>query len=199
METKEYYSFLGQRLTYEQTLKIDKHMVIVKQDGVRKRFELFTLGALHGIYYFRNLDEDIELIKERYNRSSVCILTKMIEQNGFTQYWSDSWNKDGSFLTSRIDVYDSDDRQIYWGIINEDGISIEEVMKRKYRDSHKYLYIFFYNEDGTFKSAKIDSDIDYEDGAFYPENVGDPDLDFTWEGNEFYQHAEPKIPENIIV
>lgn len=72
-------------------------------------------------------------------------------------------------------------------------------MKVKYCDSRRHLYEFFYNQDGTFESAKIDSDIDYEDGTFYPEIVGDPELDFTWEGNEYCQHAEPKIPGNIIV
>lgn len=125
METKEYYSFLGLSLTYEQTLKINEYKVVVKLGGLRKRLELYTSGVLDGVYYFRSLDENFELIKERYIGSAVCILTKMIEQNGFTQYWSDSWNDDGSFLTSRIDVYDSSDRQIFWGIINEDGISVE--------------------------------------------------------------------------
>lgn len=199
METKECYSFLGHSLTYEQTLKIYDHEVIVKEGGERKRIELYEHGTLSGIYYFRDPEEDIELIKERYNGCSICILTKMIEQDGFIQYWSDSWNNDGSFLTSRIDVYDSADRQVYWGIINEDGISVEEIMKVKYGDTREYLYKFYYNQDGTFEYATINSDIEYEDGMFYPENVGEPDLEFTWEGNEYYQQAEPKIPGDIIV
>ncbi len=198
MVTKEYYSFLGHSLTYEQTLKISDYNITVKEGGERKRIELYKNGILSGIYYFRDSNEDIELIKERYAGCSVCILTKMIDQNGFTQYWSDSWNNDGSFLTSRIDVYDYLDRQIYWEIIGEDGTSIEEVMKVKYGSSQRFLYMFHYNEDGTFESATIDSDIDYKGGSFYPEDIGDPDLDFTWEGNEYYQQAEPKIPGKII-
>jgi hypothetical protein len=35
---------------------------------------------------------------------------------------------------------------------------------------------------------------------FKPQDIGvRDDVLFTCEGNEYYQHAEPKIPENIIV
>jgi hypothetical protein len=39
-----------------------------------------------------------------------------------------------------------------------------------------------------------------KNGYFKPQDIGvRDDVLFTWEGNEYYQNAEPKIPENIIV
>lgn len=199
METKEYYTFLGHKIQFEQTKKILGYKTLIKLNGVRKLKELFENGECIGVYYFRSLEEDIDSIRNQYLGLYICILTVMEEQNGYTQYKSDTWLADGSFMNSRIDVYDSEDRQIYFGVLNPEGTGFISVLKVKYMDNGEELYNFHYNSDGTFKYCDLHSDIDYEDGQFHPSDIGDPDLDFTWEGNEYYQHAEPKIPGNIIV
>ena len=39
-----------------------------------------------------------------------------------------------------------------------------------------------------------------KNGYFKPQDIGvRDDVSFTWDGYEYYQHAEPKIPENIIL
>lgn len=199
METKEYYSFLGHKISFEQTKKMQGYSIMIKLNGFRKREELFKNGECYSVYYFRSFDEDIAVIRNQYSGVNICILTVMEEQGGYTQYRSDTWEADGTYRNSRIDVYDSNDRQIYFGVLNPEGTDLISVLKVKYMDNGEELFNFHYNSDGTFKYCGLHSDIDYEDGTFHSGDIGDPNLDFTWEGNEYYQHAEPKIPGEIIV
>jgi hypothetical protein len=114
-------------------------------------------------------------------------------ENGFKIHEIRSY-QNNVLIDKVIKVYDLNDKIIcYRDYEIEDGNILSYVTEKKYYDENEnLLYSFDYNEDGT---CFLISNEQEDQADIYAWSVGEPDVSFTWDGFEYYQNAEPLIPE----
>ncbi len=199
METIEYRSDDNKRLSSEQVLKNKAYYELYKVDGYRRRELFFKNGELQHVEYYASVDESDVGVLSLYANVIVCIYRLITEVNGYRRYDGIIYSPEGVILQKEIMIYNSFDQFVYSANINTLDGSLSNVTKWAYGPEGELDYEFDYNNTGDFIKCHIHKiDDENPNGYFKPEDIGvRADVSFTWEGNEYYQHAEPKIPEII--
>ena len=192
----KYTNEYSDSITESQAINIGtftKHFFI--SDKLKKN-EHYTDGNIQYVEYFLEIDEEDIQIRSQYSNIGITFYKEEIIQGNYRKYNVEDQDPDGTISSKRIEVLDQNNDIIYSSVLDVDTNEVETIFKSAYDDNGEYLYEFEYNLDGTLDQVDIMISDDYHPtGTFRPEDIGvDPELQFSWEGFEYYQNAEPIIP-----
>lgn len=170
----------------------------------------------HGVSYYSKIyyENDLPIIEETYKDGELVNTSKFVSseneisdellnnpnatfdyifyENGYKVHEIRSYI--GGIIDSKtITVYNSDNKIIcYRDYEIENGNFVSHRTEKSYYDTNgELLYNFDYNDDGT---CFLISNEQEAQADIYGWSVGDPDVEFSWSGFEYYQFADPIIP-----
>ena len=175
----------------------------IKQDLINNRIkleEVYKNGTLLSVTYFLDSEENVVEIKSRFKEIPIELYKNEVIQGNYRKYDVESFNLDGTLVSRSIEVLNDDMNLIYRKSFNIETNDVIYFEKQYIDVENDVTYEFTYNEDGTFKwlslldpLAFVDTDVH----GFGPNDIGidkNP-YKFSWEGFEYYQFANPIIPE----
>ncbi|ASS49324.1 MAG: hypothetical protein A3D31_03635 [Candidatus Fluviicola riflensis] len=187
--TVKYVTNRQMELTTAQLSLVEEYRKNIYEDSVLKRVEIFKNGSLSLTQYLVGSSEIDDVLLSDPNAQIITHETF----NGYDQETSLVY-RDGGLIGKRIIVLDENDNCIYMAPIDliSDDPDYSSVVKTLYDEEGEDLYEFDYNEIGTcvhiYNLQETQADI-------FPSRIGvDPDIEFSWTGNEYYQFAYPVIP-----
>lgn len=192
MSTKQFYANrFGNELSESQVNKKGDFLIKFYDNEVLIKIEAYSNGELSGTSYNLMSEDTIPLILES-------------DPNASFQINSQS----GNFTLAECLLYQNKilvGKQIFLNTISS-GLMIcrhlfdpvsnalvhTSTIKKYYDMSGKLIYEFEYLEDGA--CFYVNAMNPYDD-SFLASDIGaDPDLDFIWQGFEYYQFSDPLIP-----
>ena len=168
-------------------------MVILKSltlTGNQSQRDYYVNGTLQNTSYVVTSQSDLDSIlnnspntsfEYQYNQSSFNV----VELRSYTA---------SVLIDKRINVLNAAGGLVcssFYQLLN--GILTMVSTEKYYYDiNNEDKYYFIYNADGSCFHI---SDLQVDDADFYAWSIGvDPDVTFTWSGFEYYQNANPLIP-----
>lgn len=199
MEEVIYKNYLNHQITKEEAIESKSYVQLVKLNGARSRAYYFKDGQLKSMDYFLSESKAIDNIRNEFAHIEIAMYDVMLKQNNYVQYLCKTWSADRILRSTTIRVFNGVDQIIYGCVLEPETEKSIFINKWAYNSKGETMYEFYYNPDGTFKYCWIfDKDVSNHDGEFYPEDIGDSSqVAFTWDGYEYYQTAEPKIPNDL--
>lgn len=198
MITIKYRNKLYFEITELQALQSDIYSKEFIIENKLKKIEHYSNGDLTYLEYFLGINETVSQTRLTYPNLEITFYKNEYEERGYRKYDVEDYNLDGTISVKRVEILDSKNDIIYSKILDLDTNDIIAISKSSYDEEGNYLYEFEYNLDGTLNQVDIMIPDDYHPtGTFYPQDIGvNPEVNFTWDGYEYYQNAEPEIPND---
>lgn len=188
--TIKYISDTWEELMESELPQLHKYSKKFYHDGIHKKTEYYEAG-LHKVtsYVINESEVEATLISDP---NAWLSIQKNI--NGYLVVASCVY-ENGSLVTKRVMVLDSQENLIYmsdYDVLTDSPI-YTRTEKTIYNSAGESHYQFEYYNDGEciyiHNLREVQEDI-------FPEDVDvDPDVEFSWIGNEYYKFAYPVIPE----
>jgi len=187
----KYFSDQLNELTLSQVQLVQDYRKEIFENETLVKIERYKDSNLIGTEYFCNESEMNEILNDDPN-AALAIKTEM---NGYAVL-NCLCHQNGVLVRKDIFVFDLQDKEICWMpyVLDMNEPQYNTCEKYIYDENGEKLYQFEYLEDGTcFYVYKFD----YSRSGFSAYLIDDdPDITFSWTGNEYYQFAYPIIPES---
>lgn len=189
--TIKFTNQFGYEVTTHQLENISSYYRTFFEDNIPVKEERYENNELVNTSYFVSTLKEINDILFTQPTSS---FDYTYTQNNFHIKESLSY-QNGILVDKNISVFDNDQNNIcYRKFIFQNGIGVPESTQKYYYINGELKYTFDYNLDGTCFIISDEQDFQSD---IYAWNIGNPDYtDFTWNGFEYYQFAEPLIPDS---
>ncbi|MBS1519946.1 MAG: hypothetical protein JST50_03025 [Bacteroidetes bacterium] len=185
----KYTDSFGTEITFQQAGQMERYHETIIEDG-QKRVNTYTNGSLLATtYYVSSQGEMDQLLSMDPN---ACFNLKLNLARGYTI--SESLCYENRLLAGyKKFISDPSDNLICLQEYFPSSGSL--VTEKWYHDNDgDIVYAFIYNRDGSCFSIE-QFQINDPGSAIMANKIGiDPDITFTWSGFEYYQNAEPLIP-----
>ncbi|MDB5150316.1 MAG: hypothetical protein JWQ57_4336 [Mucilaginibacter sp.] len=189
--TLSYFNEYGDEITFAQASQLTKYRIMVSEGNKRLRYETYTNGLKSHTSYYINSEAEIQGILTMDPNASFIIESV----NGKYTISDERSYRSGILAGKRMYADDTVLNEIICMQIIDPmtGVVIHNQTEKSYFDAGgTEIYSFSYNADGSCffieKVQEFQTD-------FYATAIGnDPDIDFTWQGFEYYQYSEPLIP-----
>jgi hypothetical protein len=190
--TIKYTTDLSSELTESQLSLVNTYNKEISENGVLKKVEVYENGILSSNQYY--LTSPYEITAILLEDSNAYMVTNETI-NGHSIETSLRY-KNSELVRKTVCVKNMEGHIICLADyeILTDSPNYSKTFKTLFDEEGEELYEFDYNEIGLcihiHNLQEVQADI-------FPADIGvDPDLEFTWAGNEYYQFAYPIIPEN---
>ncbi|WP_026904657.1 hypothetical protein [Pedobacter glucosidilyticus] len=187
--TINYNSDLGQDVTFEQTKQMDAYNKVFLVNGIPTKKERYEFNQLISKSYFVTSNVQIS-----------NILLNEPDTSFYYTYYTNNYKvqemlsfKNAVLMGKWVTVWDQQGNDICF---TKFDVQTNQLIPR---DTEKSFYEngeerYFFEYDPHTGNCLMIYDKPYGD-VIYPNRIGvDPDEPFTWQGKEYYQHAEPLIP-----
>jgi hypothetical protein len=188
--TIRYTTELGKEITFQEIDALDGYFKIFYDNNQRTKKEYYINGKLRNTCYIVKSESDIDSIlinnpnasiEYSYNLSCYSIT----ESRAYVH---------GVYIEKMASVFNSAGRLICFKKykIIDNVLTAINTDKYYYDSNNEGKYQFIYNDDGTCFEV---CDLQIDNADFYTWSIGvDTNVTFTWAGFEYYQNAEPLIP-----
>ncbi|WP_036692814.1 hypothetical protein [Pedobacter glucosidilyticus] len=186
--TIKYRSDSGQEVTFEQTRQMESYNKIFLENNVPVSKERYELNKLVNKSYNVTSTEEIDNILLREPNSSFDFVRY---QSIYKVHEIRSY-KNGMLTDKSATVWNEQNNLIGYAKFDvQTNNIIPGKTEKSFYENGEERYFFEYDQYGN---CLMIYDEPYGD-VIYPNRIGvDPDEPFTWQGKEYYQHAEPLIP-----
>ncbi|WP_293785803.1 hypothetical protein [uncultured Pedobacter sp.] len=192
MSTKQVYANnFGKEISENQVNKSGDYLLKFYNEDKLIKIQQYLKGVLEGTSYNLNSNDDIQSI---LTLDPNCSFQIESQQGNYKLYECISYENKVMvdrqvFVEPRL-LNKTICRHVY--NIATNTVKHVHTIKIYYDVNGKDLYEFEYNDQG--ECVYVNNLQEYQ-ANFYAANIGiDPDLDFTWQGFEYYQFSEPLIP-----
>lgn len=188
----KYFSDQLNELTLAQVQLVQEYSKEIFENEMLVKIERYKDSNLIGTEYFCNESEMNEILNDDPN-AALAIKTEM---NGYVVL-NCLCHQNGVLVRKDIFVFDLQDKEICWMPYNHNlnEPQYNKCEKYIYDENGEKLYQFEYLEDGT--CFKVHNLVDpMSDFSAFRIDI-DPDLTFSWTGNEYYQFAYPIFPSPL--
>lgn len=204
MKTVKYFDNASNTLTEEDiSTMVEFCKVHLNEKGEFKIVEFIENDKVVAVEYYLENTEAIE--DYNYNFSNYEYITFYInkEQSGkFSKYDVLTLNNKKEIIMKRTQVYGDLILPIYDHAIDLDTNEINYLSKVIYNLENNIDFEFAYD----LKTGKLENItvldptnfFDTDDRTIYPNEVGKNIYNFSWEGFEYYQNANPILPTTEI-
>lgn len=186
----KYTNYFGHEIAFDQTSNIDGYFKAFYENNQVVKRERYESGELKNTSYVMYSQSDIDSflmnnpnasIEYIYNQSSYSLIEHLVYAQGvMLERWVEVFNSTGALICFKK-------YKIVNGVLTAIGTD-----KHYYDINNQEKYFFVYNEDCTCFEV---CDMQIDEADFYAWSIGvDPEVTFTWTGFEYYQYAEPLIP-----
>ncbi len=188
--TITYINELGKDITFQETNNLDGYFKIFYDNDHPTKKEYYVNGALRSTSYIVQRQSDIDsiLINNPTTSFEYSYYQSSYNINELTAYVQ------GVLMEKRSNVFNSAGRLICSKLyrLKNDSLTVINTEKYHYDSNNEDKYYFIYNNDGACFQV---FDLQLDSADFYVWSIGvDPNITFTWSGFEYYQNAEPLVP-----
>lgn len=179
-------------LTEAQLLLVNEYKKKIYENEILKKVEVYKGGVLSSNQYYLTDQSEVNTILADDHNAHI-IVSEFVNNHsiGLSLVY-----KNNLVVGKRIYVTSMDDNLICFADydLSNDSQIYTKTVKTFFDEAGEGLYEFEYNDTGLcihiHNLQEVQADI-------FPPDIGvDPDIEFTWSGNEYYQFAYPIIPEN---
>ena len=169
------------------------------EEDILRIEEIYENDSLTHINYYLDVDQNPNTYLNLAQAPNLSIFTNPIFKYHYKKYDVHVFIN-GELKNKRLQVFTKDYRHIYDKSYDVFTGEVNYFEKNLYIEEPNLTYEFQYNDDGVFKKLTIydpENIVDTDDHTIYPHTVGigkNP-YDFAWEGFEYFESAEPVIPE----
>jgi hypothetical protein len=186
----KYNNEFNEEISNSQANQLENYSKVYFDNNLKSKIERYENGELVNTAFYVNSQSQINNILITNPNISFEFEHQV---NGYNIKEYLSYNN-GQLIHKSILVYNSDDKIIcYCKYKLDNNVFVPESTEKHYYENGESKYTFDYNDnDGTLFMIYDDlipqSDI-------YASDIGNTDItSFTWVGFEYYQNAEPIIP-----
>ncbi|GGI27581.1 hypothetical protein [Pedobacter mendelii] len=197
MSTKQIYANrFGNEIFENQVNKLGDYLLKHYDDEILTKIETYSKGVLVVTSYNLISHDNVQSILDSDPHASFQIESQQGDYKLFECLsYKDKILVDKQIYVEIIPINETICRHYF--DLPSNAIKHTSTIKIYYDLNGKELYEFEYNADGT--CFHINNLQEYQ-SDFYAHNIGvDPDLEFTWQGFEYYQFSEPLIPTGPII
>jgi hypothetical protein len=207
MSTKEYLNENYKKITAQQAEMCSEFIeVYYDNSGLPKKNLTFNNGKLEWVEYFLGNEENPNIVLQQYEGVGRMALYKNAVISGIYRKYDVEYYDSNQILERKsIEVFKGfnvdENLPIYLKTIDPVTDAVIYFEKAFYDNENNLTYIFTYDSDtGNFINLNIEDPafyVDTDDHDFGSDDIGigNNPYDFDWEGFEYYQNAEPVIPE----
>lgn len=190
MTTYIYKNQYGVEVNENQIDNLDTYYKVTLISSTEKIVELIENNVVSHISYNLETSETIASLLPSYMDRQVSFIAQNFVNNYLIKELK-LYDLGQLELTSKT-VYDVNNKIICFqkSDINTNTPILATTEKRYYDSSGTEKYFFDYNDDGSCFMV-YDCEFDEE---ILASTIGQPNVDFTWVGFEYYQNALPVIP-----
>ncbi len=180
----------GHEITQQQiTNGLENYSKVIYEDGKPMIEETYNNGVL--VNTSKYVSSELEIVNE-LSINPNATFDYIYYESGYRLHEIRSYQQ-GVLIDKVTKVYDLNSKIICYRDyeIKEGNIISYRTEKKYYDENESLLYSFDYNDDGScFLIAN-----EQEDQAdIYAWSVGEPEINFTWQGFEYFKNEEPLIP-----
>lgn len=189
--TYSYKNLFGNQITNNQVNNLKEYFKDIYIDGMLKKTERIESSMVVHTYYYLNGTESIYDLLPLFRNKKVSFYNVSTINNYKIE---DIYAYDNGILVDRSkSIANVQDKIIcYQGIDIVTGLSINNDTRKYYYENNTLKYTFEYDENGDCFIIYDETD-DQKD--IFAWEIGQPDVSFTWQGFEYYEFAEPIIPQ----
>lgn len=192
--TIKYLNEFGEIVNSQQIINMINYSKLFSENGITIKEEFYKNNILESTCFHINSESEIVgFLQSNPNATfSFSYFLDIFKINEFIEY------KNGLINTKIIHVNNQSNQTIaYQRYIIENNILTLSNIEKFYYENGEKKYDFEYNSEGS--CVWIYNNIEYQSDIFALD-IGNSDLTvFTWQGFEYYQFAEPLIPNTPIV
>jgi len=180
-------------ITQTQAERLDKYIVVYLENGRKIKYEYFDKAELVDTGYYISDESEIStwLSKNPHASFSLDASTDKYEITTILNY------RNKELLYKNVIVGELGfGRLICLQLfdVNIDTPIHASTEKHFYNPDGTEKYIFEYQNDGA---CFLIHNVEEYQADIYPNDIGvNPNLNFTWEGFEYYQFSEPAVPSH---
>ena len=197
MSTKQIYAnHFGSEISEKQVNKLGDYLLKHYDDEILTKTERYSKGVLVVTSYNLISNDNIQSILDLDPDASFQIESQQGDYKLFEcLLYKDKIIVDKQIYVEIIPINKTICRHYF--DLPSNTIEHTNTIKIYYDVNGEQLYEFEYKADGT--CLYINNLQEYQ-SDFYAQDIGvDPDLEFTWQGFEYYQFSEPLIPTGPII
>lgn len=187
--TRIYTNEYAEEISPEQANKLHTYYVRIFENNVETKHEAYSNGLLISTSYKITSHNDVNGILLTNPNASFSLA----HNEGDFRIYEEISYRDG-LLESKTKMAEKNKNIICYHVYDVvTDMPIHLKTEKSYFDHDGLeIYSFYYNEDGT--CFEIIKPQEYQTDFLASQIGHKPDIDFTWEGFEYYQNSLPLIP-----
>ena len=190
MSTKIYKNQYGHEINENQIDYTEIYYKEIHESGIKKIVEHISENETTHISYYLSTTETIAAVLLQFSNKKITFVSTSFSNTYKVE--EQFYYENSNLLMKSKNILDSNGNAICFQkldiVTNSPILGSTEKIFINANGSRKYF--FDYNDDGTCFIIN-----DYElDEQILPSTIGQPNIDFTWVGFEYYQNALPIIP-----
>jgi hypothetical protein len=197
----KYFNGLAKPITFNQALMLQEYTKQTLINDKVKIEEVFVGQEISHINYYLDNDENQIQIRQKYINNSITFFKNEVINGIFKKYDKETYSRDNELVEKHLVVLKNDNpHPIYFKSINPVTNDLIYLEKVHYDEQNEITYEFIYdNLTGSFEELTVldpNNVVDTDHHIIMPDEigVGNNAYDFSWNGFEYYQNAEPVIP-----
>ncbi|MFC6269262.1 hypothetical protein [Frigoriflavimonas asaccharolytica] len=188
--TNKFKNIYGKDITNNQTTSLKEYLKEFYIDGILKKSERIENSKVEFTYYYLDDSENINNLLPLYLNKKVSFYNISFVNNLKLEV---IYSYENGILVGRCkSVIDSGNKIVCYQGLDISGLPINTETRKYFYENNEPKYTFEYDENGDCFII-YDDTTDQQD--IFAWDIGDPNLtSFSWQGFEYYEHAEPIIP-----
>lgn len=198
--TTLYLNDYHQEIHEDVAISLGNYLKVIKIKGRVEQAHHYMSGKLqHVVLYVSSTQSSINL-HIAFDSISKTIYKEEGKFLTYTLYAVEDFDRDNILISRKREVLAENNSLIYYEIIDINTSKASMITKHLYEADHDVSYEFSYDVNtGKFKYLEASDPRQHYDTKYWRLSydalrTGMNDFKLTWEGLDYYKHAEPALP-----